>query len=537
MNLRERRFDRRARKFADITHRAAIASRAPTGIARRRATLEFAIFFASRARASNLRRDRSPRRRPPRGGYAARPSRAALGDASSTARVARDLATSRMRRATLDRARRALASRARAETALEDAKSMIEYARARWRVGARGDARGVLEHASVALRRRGEDAATSSAIARARTAWAHLARERGERGTARDAARDARDAARESGAPEDGASADAMWTLLEAREEAKDATWADVVEGARRGAGGGAGGRCAAAGAETLAALTRRRARDALEAAETCEIALRGMSSEELREAKDAPHGWAIASAMKALGHVERLTPSGSSERALELYERAAEYAKDVALSEHPGAMASRMIAEDLQADCALARAQAYAALGDVENAETFAARAVSAAEALGDEKHPRVGAAIAVSGDVYVAKALRSMSNDEKTSLGDGAGVMFAEGLYKSAIKLMHYPHVVEDGKIVLDYEARHLCALLHARYSSILRASGGQREREANAWLESAKILWPDERGDDEGVDGVDIVTKAATKLGVKHGPSVLIDLQQMAPLTMGA
>ena len=289
--------------------------------------------------------------------------------------------------------------------------------------------------------------------------------------------------------------------------------------------------------AETLAALTRRRARDALEAAETCEIALRGMSSEELREAKDAPHGWAIASAMKALGHVERLTPSGSSERALELYERAAEYAKDVALSEHPGAMASRMIAEDLQADCALARAQAYAALGDVENAETFAARAVSAAEALGDEKHPRVGAAIAVSGDVYVAKALRSMSNDEKTSLGDGAGVMFAEGLYKSAIKLMHYPHVVEDGKIVLDYEARHLCALLHARYSSILRASGGQREREANAWLESAKILWPDERGDDEGVDGVDIVTKAATKLGVKHGPSVLIDLQQMAPLTMGA
>ena len=282
---------------------------------------------------------------------------------------------------------------------------------------------------------------------------------------------------------------------------------------------------------------TYGRARDALEAAETCEIALRGMSSEELREAKDAPHGWAIASAMKALGHVERLTPSGSSERALELYERAAEYAKDVALSEHPGAMASRMIAEDLQADCALARAQAYAALGDVENAETFAARAVSAAEALGDEKHPRVGAAIAVSGDVYVAKALRSMSNDEKTSLGDGAGVMFAEGLYKSAIKLMHYPHVVEDGKIVLDYEARHLCALLHARYSSILRASGGQREREANAWLESAKILWPDERGDDEGVDGVDIVTKAATKLGVKHGPSVLIDLQQMAPLTMGA
>ena len=187
MNLRERRFDRRARKFADITHRGRAASRA-----RRRESLDVEqlsnsrFFFNSRAIASNLRRDRSPRRRPPRGGYAARPSRASLGDASSTARVARDVATSRMRRATLDRARRALASRAPMETALEDAKSMIEYARARWRVGARGDARGVLEHASVALRRRGEEPATSSAIARARTAWAHLARERGERGTADD---------------------------------------------------------------------------------------------------------------------------------------------------------------------------------------------------------------------------------------------------------------------------------------------------------------------------------------------------------------
>lgn len=44
---------------------------------------------------------------------------------------------------------------------------------------------------------------------------------------------------------------------------------------------------------------------------------------------------------------------------------------------------------------------------------------------------------------------------------------------------------------------------------------------------WFESVKILWLDECGDDEGVDGVDIVIKAATKFGVKYGSSVLIDL----------
>jgi hypothetical protein len=113
----------------------------------------------------------------------------------------------------------------------------------------------------------------------------------------------------------------------------------------------------------------------------------------------------------------------------------------------------------------------------------------------------------------------------------------MFAEGLYKSALKLMHYPHIVEDAYIVLDYEARHLCALLHARYSSILRASGPQRAREADAWLMSAKILWPDERCGDAntgGVDGNETMTDAATKLGIKNAPKVFIDLQQMAPLT---
>ena len=113
----------------------------------------------------------------------------------------------------------------------------------------------------------------------------------------------------------------------------------------------------------------------------------------------------------------------------------------------------------------------------------------------------------------------------------------MFAEGLYLSALKLMHYPHAVEDARAAsLDHEARHLCAVLHARYSSILRASGAHRAREADKWLASARLLWPDESGRDEGgLDGGAVVTRAATKLGVKNGGIIVLDTQQMVPYTM--
>lgn len=63
---------------------------------------------------------------------------------------------------------------------------------------------------------------------------------------------------------------------------------------------------------------------------------------------KDVLYGWVIVSVMKVLGYVERLMLSGSSERALELYERVVEYVKDVVLSEYLGVMVLRMIVEDL---------------------------------------------------------------------------------------------------------------------------------------------------------------------------------------------
>lgn len=369
---------------------------------------------------------------------------------------------------------------------------------------------------------------------RVRTAWAHLGRSRGD-----DAgAREARDAARRlATSGPDACSTAAMRAMQMSRASADEVPWREIEEEVRMSVDGGTadvdGMRVALAGARAVCALTRFRNEDALESAMHCEAILRGISIEALEAAKSAPHGWAIATAMKALGHVERLR--GSTGRSTELYERASEYAADIVANEHPGAMASRIIAEDVAVDCSLALAQAHAASGDVEKAEEHAARAVSGCEALGDERHPRVGVAIAASGDVYVAKALRGMT--AQAGQGDGAGVMFAEGLYLSALKLMHYPHAVEDARAAsLDHEARHLCAVLHARYSSILRASGAHRAREADKWLASARLLWPDESGRDEGgLDGGAVVTRAATKLGVKNGGIIVLDTQQMVPYTM--
>lgn len=378
------------------------------------------------------------------------------------------------------------------------------------------------------------DAKARDAAGRVLTTWGFLCRGRGDAASARDAMERARALATSAG---DRASTIAMSALLDARTKPTETPWGAIDAMLHRvlhvKARDGDGTRTAVLGARVLSALTRFRQADALEAAMQCDAVARDLSDENLELAQESPHGWAVATALKTLGHVERLR--GDAGRALELYERASEYAENVSRSEHVGAMASRYIADEIKVDCSLALAQVYAETGDLESAETAAATALSGAEALGDERHPRVGVAIAASGDVYVAKALRASTAE--AGMGDGAGVMFAEGLYNSALKLMHYPNPVEDAHVgELDYEARHLCAVLHARYSSILRASGPQRASEADKWLASAKFLWPDEWANEEGgVNGDAVVTKLATKLGVRHGGRIVIDMQQLTPFVL--
>ena len=47
----------------------------------------------------------------------------------------------------------------------------------------------------------------------------------------------------------------------------------------------------------------------------------------------------------------------------------------------------------------------------------------------------------MAVSGDVYTAKAVIAARTPGAGGVGDGAGIMFAEGLYRNALKMIGTP------------------------------------------------------------------------------------------------
>ena len=47
----------------------------------------------------------------------------------------------------------------------------------------------------------------------------------------------------------------------------------------------------------------------------------------------------------------------------------------------------------------------------------------------------------MAVSGDVYTAKAVIAARTPGAGGVGDGAGIMFAEGLYRNALRMIGTP------------------------------------------------------------------------------------------------
>ena len=66
----------------------------------------------------------------------------------------------------------------------------------------------------------------------------------------------------------------------------------------------------------------------------------------------------------------------GSSERAVDFYERALAYSASGARRTVAGAIASNIIAADIKVDACLALSQMYATMDAISEAETFAARA-----------------------------------------------------------------------------------------------------------------------------------------------------------------
>ena len=226
-----------------------------------------------------------------------------------------------------------------------------------------------------------------------------------------------------------------------------------------------------------------------------------------------------------------------------DLYARAADLASSSASSASPRAAHSALAADAVFADARLAQAQlalrrAVSASPDaatirIADAEEAAASAVTAAESLGDPNHPRVALAVACSADVYVAKAVLAAKGGGGT--GDGAGVMFAEGLYRNALRMLGTPRhptaTADDPDAAAGGAARsHLrlaAALAHARYAAVLRASGANRAAEAEAWAAAARKEWPGS-SDAEGA-----VEAAARGIGGVGRERVVFDAQLMIPI----
>ena len=332
------------------------------------------------------------------------------------------------------------------------------------------------------------------------------------------------------------------------------------------------GGRCAAASALNDADAACDAACDI-----HCQLEHAEWSKDEGWEAVKmsaacGPHGAAVASALKFAGHWTVLRGAGSVDGddqyalAMRTYDRAEEVAKLVSASEVPTTATAALIADELVADISLAKAQLALRVAianfdrlkgenlkedndEVDDsmaiAETCAANAVTAAESLGypDGDHPRVGLAITNSADVYVAKAVLAAKG--RGGVGDGAGVLFADGLYRNALHKFGTTRpptaVASDADAAAGGAAsshlRLTAALIHAKYAAVLRASGANRASEADQWANAALKEWRDDfqgrRDTEKDTSTSSVIHSVAKGIGVVGKINAVLDGELMMPV----
>jgi len=210
--------------------------------------------------------------------------------------------------------------------------------------------------------------------------------------------------------------------------------------------------------------------------------------------------------------------------------------------------------AADEESESSVEETRGYDELRDaLAAAESSAAAALTACEALsggsgsnrsGDAPDARVALAVAASGDVYVARAVVAARAPGKGGVGDGAGVMFAEGLYRNALRLMGTPRpptsTADDADAAAGGAApahvRLCAAMVHARYAAILKASGGRREREAGEWAAAAAREWrAPGYGDKDDACAVAWAARSIGSVGEGGEKACAHDLTLMMPVTL--
>ena len=121
----------------------------------------------------------------------------------------------------------------------------------------------------------------------------------------------------------------------------------------------------------------------------------------------------------------------------------------------------------------------------------------------------------------------------------------MFAEGLYRNALRLMGTPRpptsTADDADAAAGGAApahlRLCAAMVHARYAAILRASGGgRREREAGEWAAAAAREWrAPGYGDKDDACAVAWAARSIGSVGEGGEKACVHDLTLMMPVTL--
>ena len=153
-------------------------------------------------------------------------------------------------------------------------------------------------------------------------------------------------------------------------------------------------------------------------------------------------------------------------------------------------------------------------------------------------------GLAVAVSGDVYTAKAVIAARTPGAGGVGDGAGIMFAEGLYRNALKMIGTPRpptaTADDDDAAAGGAARAdlrlAASVIHARYAAILKASGPQRKAEAEDWAAAAAKEWrAPGYGDMDDACAVAWAARGIGSVGEGGEKAAVHDLTLMMPVTL--
>ncbi|CAM6087823.1 unnamed protein product [Calypogeia fissa] len=181
------------------------------------------------------------------------------------------------------------------------------------------------------------------------------------------------------------------------------------------------------------------------------------------------------------LGLAECYHIRGHLAQAQDYYEKASALAESSLEKASVALNAGAMTADEVVVRAEAGLGQAAANLGDFDDAEAYLTKALTRAEQINGEKHPRVGAVLVCLADVYAQRGIKKGSGD----------TILTEGLYRRATDLLGAPplHTTLDPGQHVDMS--DVIVIARARYAALL-SRAKNRESEAQKLQTWANAVW---------------------------------------------